>query len=90
MVLTNWNEEQPKFGKVEVIVKYRDCIHIFTKPWTTEYYDDHYQAYVVKETVGALEVVQPDCLGDYKPVHVVQNYKRYDNLWYIPTRFVFV
>lgn len=90
MVVSGWSQGQPVFGRVELIIKYKDCILLFIKPWATLYHDDHFQAYAVKETTGEVEVTEPYKLVDYKPVHVVQNYSRYDNRWYFPTRFVFV
>lgn len=91
MVLLEWNEEVPRFGRIDLIIIFKSELQFLVRPWTTLNFDEHYHAFAARETSSAaIELAQPGALEDYRPVHAVKSYDRNNHCFYIPTRFLFV
>ena len=53
LLLTCTRNELPMFGKViDILVLPDNSVHFYVKSLITEYFDDHYHAFVVKEILG--------------------------------------
>ena len=74
MVLTEWDDELPRFARVEQIIREASEVLLIVKPWTTHHLDDHYQDAASEDIERTLELRAPDDkLFDYKPVHAVKS-----------------
>lgn len=88
MILIDWKDDLPVFAKVVQIVSHESELHLILQPWDTLYFDDHYQAYAVKEKrTNEFQVMRPDGITEHRPFHTCQNYERSDHSWYIVTRY---
>ena len=85
LLLTCTHKELPVFGKViDILVLPDSTVHFYVKSLVTEYFDDHYHAFVVKETLGG-KVVSLASLEYPFVLHLYSNASKMDrNLYIVP------
>ena len=75
------------FCKVlDIIVLPDNTVHFYTKLLNTEYFDDHYHAFVVKETLGS-KIISLASLNYPSVLHLYSNPSKTDRNLYVVLKY---
>ncbi len=86
-MLTYIRNELPTFGKViDILVLPDNTVHFHIKVLITEYFDEHYHAYVVKESLGG-KIVSLKSLSYPFILHLYSNTSKVDTNVYVVLKY---
>ena len=87
IVLTDWDEEGPKFAQVQHILVFSGEVMLVLKPWNVKGFCRHYHAYIAQGTDGNDFLKRPVDLLDHRPYHITQCNDEHDLSLYIVMQF---
>ena len=89
LMLTCTHNEVPTFGKViDILVLPDNTVHFYIKILITEYFDEHYHAFVVKESLGG-KIVSLVSLSCPFVLHLYSNASKVDKNLYVVLKYGF-
>ena len=87
LVLSCTHSELPIFGKVlDILVLPDNSVYFYTKMLITEYFDDHYHAFAVKESLGG-KIVSLSSLNYPFVLHLYSNASKVDRNHYVVLKY---
>ena len=87
LLLTYTRNELPVFGKVvDILVLPDNTVHFHTKTLITEHFDEHYHAFVVKESLGG-EIMSLTSLNYPFVLHLYSNASNVDRNLYVVLKY---